>query len=333
MYLCTGRESMDIHQQYLVEEFAEEYLEGRMPRRELIRRVVLMTGSIAATASILTTLGCTSSAQPAAPSVPTSAPPSGPAVAPAPVATAIPQIGPDTVVPESDNTIESGMVKYPGGTGQLIGYLARPKGAGPFPGLIIISDNRGMVPTFQEKARQVAKLGYIGLAVDMLSRSGGTEGKDSAAVSAALFQAKPEELIADLQTSLDYLKTQANIRKDKLGVFGFCFGGGFVYRIAFASKDVVAAVPFYGINPPIDQIPNLTGTIYAVYAGNDTRVNAGIPDIEKAMQAGNKKWTYEIYPGVDHGFVQNLDRPNALEQARLAWGKMLAFFDKNLKSA
>jgi carboxymethylenebutenolidase len=292
-----------------------------------------MTGSVAVTASILTTLGCTPSAQPAAPTVPTGAPPSGPAVAPAPAATAVPQIGPDTAVPESDNTIDSGMVRYPGGTGQLIGYLARPKGAGPFPGLLIISDNRGLVEHFQEKARQVAKLGYIGLAIDMLSRSGGTQGKDPAAVSAALFQAKPEDLDADLQSSIDYLKTQQNVRKDKIGVFGFCFGGNYTYRIAVESKDVVASVPFYGQPPPAELIPNMVGAMYAVYAGNDTRVDATIPTAEAAMKAANKQWSYDIYPGVDHGFVQNLDRPNSLEQARLAWGKTFTFFDKELKSA
>jgi carboxymethylenebutenolidase len=327
---------VNVFGRYLIEEFAEDYLEGRMDRRELLKRTLLITGSVTATAAVLTSLGCTPSA---APSVP---PASGPAAGPAapsqptqpPAATATPVVGPDATVTPNDPAIVARAVQFPGKGTTVFGYYARPTQAGTYPGVIVIQENQGLVPHIEEVTRRIAKVGFAALAVDMVSRAGGTANAgDQAAISGFLGRANPDELTSDLISGIDWLKQQDGVRKTNFGVFGFCFGGGYAYRLAVSSQDIAAATPWYGIAPPLDQVPNLRGAIWAIYAANDARINASIPDLEAAMKANNKRFSYELFPDTGHGFHRSTDNPTHMTQAKIAWQKMVDFMTKELKTA
>jgi carboxymethylenebutenolidase len=315
------------YQQYLIEEFAEDYKEGRLERRELVKRVVLLTGSVPAAATVLTSLGCNAPA-------PTTGSVQAPATATA-APSPTPVVGPDATVAATDPAIDARAVEFPGKAGAVFGYLAKPKQAGTYPGLIVIHENMGLVDHIQEVARRVAKVGFVALAVDGCSRAGGTARLGSQAeVSAFLGRIVPEDLTADFQSGIDFLKTPAGgARATRFGVFGFCFGGGYSFRLACASPDIAASVPFYGIAPPLDLVPNLRGAISAVYAGNDARINASIPDLETAMKAQSKRFDYVMYPNVAHGFHRSTDQPGHMDAAKKAWQQMVDFMSKELKAA
>ena len=202
-------------QRYLVEEFAEEYLEGRMKRRDLLRRVLLMTGSAAVTASALSVLGVRSrAAEAAAPIRPRPLQPAGPV--PAGVLAQMqadpgappPQQTTDNVVDPNDPAISAGMVTFPGPAGTLYGYLAQPATGGPYPGLIVNHENRGLIEPNMDICRRYAKLGYVALAVDLASRAGGTDAlnaQDPMQVTAFLGTANSDDLTADLVAGLGSL--------------------------------------------------------------------------------------------------------------------------------
>ncbi len=211
---------MNTHQRYLIEEFAEEYLERRLNRRDLLKRVLLITGSVAVTANVLTTLGCGSSSSPAATATgaaaasPTALPPTPP-----------PPSGPGVTVQPDDAAIQAAEVRFKGPASEIIAYLSRPKGTGPFPGVIVIHENRGLVEHIKDVTRRYAKEGFVALAVDLVSRRGGSAAGDANTIPGFLGSAPPEDLISDLLAGVDYLKGQSFVRATALGVIGFCFGG------------------------------------------------------------------------------------------------------------
>ncbi|MCS7002424.1 MAG: dienelactone hydrolase family protein, partial [Dehalococcoidia bacterium] len=328
------RPQLNDHQKYFIEEFVEEYQHGHMDRREMMRRVLLITGSVAATASVLTALGCAPQATTGggAPTVATPGAPAAGAVATPPPPAPTPVVGPDATVGPNDPAIEAVTAQFPGPAGQVQGYLARPRAAGTYPGLIVIHENMGLVDHIQEVTRRIAKLGYVALAVDLLSRAGGTANAgDAAAIAATLSRAAPDDLTQDLNAGVAFLKTQQGVRPDRLGVFGFCFGGTYSWRLVTTNPEIAAAVPFYGTGPDLARIPGMRGAVFAVYAEQDPRINNGPPsiqDIDAAMRAANKRWSYKIYPNTGHGFHRTIDRPGHLEAARQAWQDMVAFFQR-----
>jgi carboxymethylenebutenolidase len=234
-------------------------------------------------------------------------------------------------VAEGDPAVKAQKVEFKGEAGTVFGYLAKPSAPGTYPGLIVIHENRGITPHFLDVARRAAKEGYVALAVDLLSRAGGSEKvTDPAQVSGALGQAKPEDLTADLTAGVNFLKEQPETKKEKLGVFGFCFGGGYTWRLALANKEIKAAVPFYGTPPPVEQIPNTNAAILAVYAENDARINASIPAVEDALKKAGKTYELKTYPGANHGFYNDTGG-NWNEAASLdAWKTMMGWFKTHL---
>src|SRR5262249_26270601 len=157
---------------------------------------------------------------------------------------------------------------------KLIGYLATPTAAtGKLAGVLVIHENRGLTDHIKDVVRRVAKAGYAGLGVDLLSRQGGTAAlPDDAARSGRLGQAPPDQLLSDLGAGLDYLKTQGQVDPARLGVVGFCFGGGLTWRLATQRADLKAAVPFYGPNPPLADVPKIKAAVLGLYGGNDARI-------------------------------------------------------------
>lgn len=295
-------------QRYLVDEMVEEYREGRLSRREALRRVALISGSL--------TLGATLIGQVL------------PAAA-APLARPTPQGGPMTSPTDPD--LEVGMVQYPGDGATLTGYLARPRAEGTRAAVLLMHENRGLTEHNQDVARRLAKAGYAALAVDLLSRQGGTASfSDQAQASAALGQASPVQNTDDLRAGVAYLQAQPYVRATSVGATGQCFGGGMIWRLATAEPTLAAAVPFYGPNPPLDAVPNIQAPVLGIYAGNDERINAGIPDLEAALIAAGKTFEMVIYPGVNHGFLNDTGAVYNAEAAGAAWTKTLEWFGRYL---
>jgi carboxymethylenebutenolidase len=394
-------------QRYLIEEFVEDWRDGEMTRRDMVRRAAYITGGVASAATVLVSLGCgpqatatavpkpTEPAKAAATTAPTTAPaaaatkpaaataaaakptaaaaaaptgtaaaaatkpagatpaaagtPAGAATKPAgatpaaagtpaakPAGSPAPQPSPSAprsplTVAENDPAIDAKKVEFDGEAGKVFGYLARPKAAGSYAGLIVIHENRGLVPHIQDVTRRAAKEGYIALAVDLLSRAGGTDKvTDPAQISGALGQAKPEDFVADLSSGVKYLQAQQGVKADKIGVFGFCFGGGYTWRLALANKEIKAAVPFYGTPPPVEQIPSTNAAVFAIYAENDARINASMPQVEDALKKANKTYQMKVFPGVNHAFHNdtgaNWNEPASLE----AWKDAMAWLKTHL---
>lgn len=297
-------------QRYLVEEMVEEYQAGRLSRRELLRRVALITGSAALGASLLAGLG---PARPAAAGVARQAPTSGVTVSP------------------DDPDLEAGMIDYPGDGARLLGYLARPRAEGVRPAVLQIHENRGLTEHHQDVSRRLAKQGYVSLAVDMLSRQGGTASfADPAQATGALGQASPEQLVADLRAAVAYLQSLPYVRATSLGVMGFCWGGGMTWRLATAEPALAAAVPFYGPNPPLDAVPHIRAAVLAIYASNDDRINAGIPELRAALDAAGITYEIVIFPNTEHAFFNDTGARYNAAAAAEAWAKTLAWFERYL---
>lgn len=307
-------------QRYIVEEWAEEYREGRLPRREFLRRTALMAGGVALAAPVLQSLGVAASSVEIAEAA-SSAPP------------AAAQASGITVPPTDPAITAVGMVSFASGSVAVHAYLARPRAGGPSPGVIVIHENRGLLEHFKDVCRRFAKIGYAALAVDLASADGGTaKFSDSAQVTAILGRTPPEQLVAMLNAGVRYLQGQPQVRRDRIGAMGFCFGGGMTWRLATQNAELKAAAPFYGSNPPLDDVPKIKAAVLAVYGALDQRVNAGIPAVRDAMQKANVVHEIVVYPDAAHAFFNDTGSNYNATAAREAWTKTTAWFDKYLKS-
>ncbi len=288
--------------QYLIDEFVEDYEEGRLTRREALRLLAGLTG-----VTLAGTLLDARAQQPApAPGAPS-------AVAP--------QVAPD------DPAIVAGPVTI---TGDVMGYLARPARDGRFPIVLVSHENRGLTPHIEDVTRRLAKAGFVGVAVDLLSREGGTRKLDPNDVPALLGKQPPAQPVSDFQAALEYAQAQPFARADRVGMIGFCYGGGVTWRVAVATPAIAAAVPFYGLPAAAADVPKLSAHVLAIYAGRDQRINANIPAIEDAMRASGKSFAKIVYPDVDHAFHNDTSDRYDAAAARAAWGETIAFLQKNL---
>jgi len=344
-------------QRYLGEEMIEEYQEGHMSRREMLKRLLGICGSSAAVAALLAACGA-SSATPPAPTAaapqPTSVPPTAaPEATTVPEATAAPAAGPTQAataptaaataatqagaatsplsVAADDPDVKGNEVTFPGDT-TINGYLARPAADGTYPGVIVIHENRGLTDHIRDVARRLAKAGYVALAPDLASRAGGTA-KAGTQIQGFFANAKPEELVSDLNAAVTFLSQQNGVKADKYGVVGFCFGGGYTLRLAAANPKIAAAVSYYGPVPnPASQIATTNAAILGQYGGNDARVNGTVPALEQAMKESGKTFEKRVYDGANHAFNNDTGQNYNQDAAVAAWKETLTWFDKYLKA-
>lgn len=353
----------DSLKQYLIEEFIEDYQEGRLSRRDALKRLVGLTASVAVSNALLA--ACAPVAAPAATAVPATSAPiptTAPTLAPpatnvpattAPVATAGATAAatamPDatlttqataTVAPgdaslnvaPDDPAIQASDVTFPNGDATIMAYLARPAANGTYPAILVCHENRGLTDHIRDVTRRLAKAGYVGLAVDLLSRQGGTAKVDAAQISSALGNSPPSQFVSDFQAGLNYLKTQPFVAAGQFGMVGFCFGGGVTWRCATQIPELKAAVPYYGPNPPLEDVPKIQAAVLAMYGELDQRIDAGIPAIEQAMKQNNKVFEYVIFPGANHAFNNDTGGNYNPTAAREAWAKALDWFAKYVKA-
>jgi len=330
---------MNIFQRYLAEEFAEDYEEGRLSRREALKLITSVTGSLIAANSILAACAPRESTETSVAS-PTDSLATGPTAAggPSPTAESVsteaaaPSAAYGTVMPDDPAVIAS-EVQIPAADANIIGYLARPSGEAPAPVILVCHENRGLTPHIQDVTRRLAKAGYVGLAVDLLSRQGGTATVGSNNVPGALGNIEPDQFVEDFKSGWRYLQGQPFAEADKVGMTGFCFGGGVTWRVATQMPELLAAVPFYGPAPDIQDVPNIRAAVLAMYGELDSRINSGIPTIEKAMQENKKIYEKVIYPNADHAFHNDTGPRYNPEAARDAWARTLAWFEKYVRHA
>lgn len=232
----------------------------------------------------------------------------------------------------TDERIKATYVTYPspGGTsGQMRGYLVQPKGNGPFPVVLVIHENRGLNPYIEDVARRAATEGFLALAPDGLFPVGGYPGNDDdgRALQAKLDQPK---LRTDMLNSAKFLKTHA-MSTGKLGVTGFCWGGGTTNWLAAAlGAEMQAGVPYYGAAAETASVPQIKAPLLVQLAENDERINSMYPAYEAALKAAGVPYEVFIYPGTQHGFHNNSTPRYNEAAAKLSWERTIAFFKKNL---
>lgn len=278
--------------------------DGTISRREFIQRGAIITGGFVASSTLADPLG-------------------------APRAYAA-QVDPN------DAGLASSDVQFNATDGTSIGgYLTRPKGDGRNPAVVVIHENQGLTDHIRDVARRLAKAGYVALAPDLLSRQGGTKSfADGPAAIAAIGKVDADSVTKDLNGAIGYLKGQSFVRANKIGVTGFCWGGGNTLLIATRNKDLAAAVVYYGRNPGnLDDVKNITAAVYGHYGEKDAPITSQVPKLEEAMKQAGKSFEYKVYPGAPHAFNNdtNPQRYQA-EAAKEAWAKTLEFFKKHLQS-
>ncbi len=234
-------------------------------------------------------------------------------------------------VPEDDPTISTERVSYPGATGEVKGYLAQPReGAARRGSVIIVHGNRGLNAHVEDIARRFAKEGYNGLGVDFLSPLGGTPAPELNSDRRAS-DLDPVETVADAVATANWLRGRAD-SNGKVGITGYCWGGGVTNRTAVADPLLSAAVPYYGAVPDAADVPKIQAPLLLNYADPtlDTRIGAMLPGYEAALQAAGKSYTLHTYEGAQHAFNDDTQVRYHAQAAELAWSRTLAFFAEHL---
>lgn len=233
-----------------------------------------------------------------------------------------------TIAPE-DARITTSRVTIPGPAGAIKAYLALPKGDAKTGAVVVVHENRGLNAHIEDVARRVAADGLIGLAVDFLSGMGGTP-MDPDQARDMIGKLDMTAVVADAKAALAWTATLPT-SNGKAGIVGFCWGGGLVGVVAEADPDLDAGVVFYGRTPPLDRVGGIKAPLLLNYAGTDAGINAGVPAFESALKAAGKSYELHSYEGAQHAFHNDTSeaRYNA-EAAKLAWGRTIAFFKKNL---
>lgn len=285
---------LDIDQRVL--DLYDEYCHGGIDRREFLLRAGAVVGGLAMAQALL------------------------------------PRYARAQTISFTDTRIKPQYVSYPspgGSSGQMRGYLVQPAGAGPFPAVLVIHENRGLNPYIEDVARRAAVEGFVALAPDGLFPVGGYPGNDDdgRALQARLDQGK---LRTDMVNSATFLKTH-RLSTGRLGATGFCWGGSTVNFLAVAlGADLQAGVPFYGAAAETAGVPKIKAPLLLHYAETDPRINEMWPAFEAALKTAGRPYQAYVYPGTQHGFHNNSTPRYHEASAKLAWDRTIAFFRTNL---
>lgn len=210
------------------------------------------------------------------------------------------------------------------------GYLARPDGNGPFPGVVVVQEWWGLDDHIKDVARRFAAEGFAAFAPDLYHGKITKEPDEAGKLMMALDMPKASK---ELAAAAEHLADQPFVDGRGIGATGFCMGGGLALTLACDSPHIKAAAPFYGMNPdPTDKVANLRGPVRVSYAEHDDWVGPPVREaLEAALKKHGKDYEIHVYPGTSHAFF-NDTRPDAYneEAASDAWNKMLALFRANL---
>ena len=277
----------------------DEYTHTPLGRREFLLRLAKLTGSTSAALALLPFLE------------------SGGARA--------------ALVPPGEPRLEAARLIYTGATGDIIAYLAQPKGTGKLPAVIVIHENRGLNPHIEDVARRAALEGFLALAPDLLSPAGGTP-TDEDKAREMIRALDGEQTLKNLLAALAFLEEHAR-GNGKVGAVGFCWGGGMVGDLAVGAPGLDAAVVYYGRQPDSAQVEKIRAPLLLHYASLDTRINAGIPAFEAALKKAGKSYVLHMYEGVNHAFHNDTSEARYDKQAaELSWSRTIAFLKEHLKA-
>jgi carboxymethylenebutenolidase len=220
-------------------------------------------------------------------------------------------------------------VPSPKGNGSIRGYFAVPKAGGRLPAVLVVHENRGLNPYIEDVARRLALENFVAFAPDGLTSVGGYPGSDEAG-AAAFRKVNGTQMFEDFVASAGWLKTHAR-STGRVGVVGFCFGGGISNQLAARMPDLGAAVPFYGRQVSAEDAARIQAPLLLHFAANDAGVNKGWPTYEAALKANNKIYTAYTYENTQHGFHNDTTPRYDEAAAKLAWSRTLEFFNTHLR--
>ena len=297
-----------------VEALVHLYEDGAFPRRELMRRLIRITGSAAAAAATLETMGVPAAAQ----------------------ASACPA---DVRVPENAPGIDIYSVSFPGPAGTLYGYWTRanPMPEIPMGAVLVIHENRGLTDYIKDVTRRIARAGYVGLAIDLLSRQGGTANfPDPVDAMNAYNRTKPDENVSDMLTALEWLKQRPDyVDVKRMAAIGFCAGGGNLMNLLVSTKDLAAAAAFYPASLPGAQ--DLTDKLNTPVIFNlgelDRAVTGRVAAVLPTLLTGQKKFSMHIYDGTNHAFHNDTGPRYDPAAACDAWNQSMTFLGKFLHAS
>ncbi|MDP9996763.1 dienelactone hydrolase family protein [Pseudarthrobacter sulfonivorans] len=316
-------------ERYLIEEFFDDYRAGEMTHRTFTRRVAFIMGSMAAASAAMLLVGCTPEEVPRSTDpMPT---PSGSTTGTATASTGpVPGAKSPLSVPEGAAGLTTATVRLAAGGTDISGYLARPDSGGAGPAVLVCHENRGLTPHIQDVARRFAKAGYTALAVDLLSREGGTASLDSDAVSGALTKAGAARHVGDFAAAFDYLQAQDFVESGRIAMNGYCFGGGITWQAATELPGLKATAAFYGPAPDLNKVPAIKAAAFGVYAELDQRITGAMPALRDALAATTVTHQLIVYPGVDHAFHNDTGERYNEAQATAAWNDTLSWFGQHV---
>ena len=236
------------------------------------------------------------------------------------------------IVPANDPGLTSEMVEYPGKAGNVKAYVSRPKDGKNLGTVIVIHENKGLVDHIKDVARRFAKDGFVAVAPDLLSRLGSTPSfKTEEDATGAIRKLTNDGVVEDLNSTVDYIK-KLNFVNGRVGVVGYCWGGGQSLNFATKCKTLNAAVVYYGRNPdPLDAVQNIACPVMGNYGGSDQNIMPGVPALQEAMKKFGKSFDCKVYDGAQHAFNNNTNagryHPDA---AKDAWARTVGLYKKNL---
>ena len=276
------------------------YVHGKLSRRDFLERAAGLTAAGVTAASVLAALN--------------------------PDYALAQQIDPD------DPSISTSYKKYssPKGAGGMQGYFARPaETAHKLPGVVVVHENRGLNPYIEDVARRLAAAGFIAFAPDALYPLGGYPGNDD---DGRTLQRERDagEMIEDFSAALDFLKDHPD-SSGKVGITGFCFGGGVVMRLAVERADLGAGVAFYGRHPAGSEAASIEAPLLIHHGELDERVNASWPEFRDGLDKTGKTYERFVYAGANHGFHNDTTPRFDKESAELAWQRSVDFFSRYLE--
>jgi len=280
-----------------INQLYEEYREGGTNRRDFLKKLTMYVGSTAAAMAFIPMLE--------------------------------EKYSDGTLMQTTDSDLFTEFIKYPAETGEMRAYLARPVKKKKYPAVIVIHENRGLVPHIMDVNRRMAREGFLAIAPDALSPVGGTP-EDITNVGELFKKLVPEQTTKNFVAAVKYLKTHPN-SNGKVGCTGFCWGGAMTNQVAVNSPDLKAAVPYYGRQPSAEDVAKIKAPLMAHYAENDQGINAGIPAFEEALKKAGIEYQIFSYPGTGHGFNNDTGQRYNAEAAKLAWNRTVDFFKTKLK--
>lgn len=280
-------------------ELYAEYASNKIDRRQFLERLAVVAGGVAAAYALLPLLEASTARA--------------------------------ALTAADDHRLSLGTIRFPVANGEMQGYEARPKEAGKLPAVLVVHENRGLNAHIEDVTRRLALAGFLALAPDALSPQGGTPPDQEQAI-AMIKALDMGRTVENFTAAAAYLKTHPQ-STGKVGVVGFCWGGAIANNLAVHSSDILAAVPYYGTQPPTAEVVKIRAALLLHYAELDERINQGIPTLKEALARHRIDHELHMYPGTQHAFNNDTNpaRYNK-EAAELAWQRTIDFLHRKLKT-